>query len=59
MQPRREGYSEEWDKHSFNIVPADQVPVKADKAVPHGFDVMTGDDEGAATSGNCHRAIHT
>ena len=42
MQPRREGYSEEWGKHSFNIVPADQVPAKADKAVPHGFDLRTG-----------------
>ena len=42
MQPRREGYSEDWGKHSFNIVPADQVPAKADKAVPHGFDLRTG-----------------
>ena len=44
MQPRREGYSEEWGniQHSFNIVPADQVPAKADKAVPHGFDLRTG-----------------
>jgi len=43
MQPRREGYSEEWGniQHSFNIVPADQVPAKADKAVPHGFDLRT------------------
>jgi hypothetical protein len=46
MQPRREGYSEEWGKHSFNIVPADQVPAKADKAVPHGFVENRADDEG-------------